>query len=51
MADKERAAKEKEMEVARLRSLQERAADRQSEEDELRARRWQVRGGHAGITD
>lgn len=40
-AEKERAAHEKEMEVARLRSLQERQADRQSEVDEMRARRWQ----------
>lgn len=30
------------MEVARLRGLQERVADRQSEVDEMRARRWQV---------
>lgn len=40
--EKERAAQEKEMEVARLRGLQERVADRQSEVDEMRARRWQV---------
>lgn len=46
-AEKERAAQEKEMEVARLRGLQERVADRQSEVDEMRARRWQVRSGAA----
>ena len=33
------AAKEKELETARLRAKQERAADRQAEIDELRARR------------
>lgn len=43
-AEKERVAKEKEMEVARLRALQEKVADHQSELDEARARRWQVRG-------
>ncbi|KAK9865451.1 hypothetical protein WJX84_000287 [Apatococcus fuscideae] len=35
------AAKEKELETARLRAKQERAADRQAEIDELRARRYQ----------
>lgn len=40
-AEKERIAKEKELETARLRALQERAADKQSELDELRARRYQ----------
>jgi hypothetical protein len=39
-AEKEAAAHEKEMEVARLRAQQERAIDRQGEVDELRARRW-----------
>ena len=33
-------AKEKELETARLRAKQERAADRQAEIDELRARRF-----------
>jgi hypothetical protein len=32
------------MEVARLRAMQEKQADHQSEQDELRARRYQVRG-------
>lgn len=40
-AEKERIAKEKELEVARLRAMQERAADKQAELDELRARRYQ----------
>lgn len=40
-AEKDRIAKEKELEVARLRAQQERAADKQSELDELRARRYQ----------
>ncbi|KAG2428584.1 hypothetical protein HYH02_014286 [Chlamydomonas schloesseri] len=40
-AEKERIVKEKEMETARLRAMQERAADKQSELDELRARRYQ----------
>lgn len=40
-AEKERIAHEKEMETARLRAMQERAADKQSELDELRARRYQ----------
>lgn len=40
-AEKERIAREKEMETARLRSMQERANDKQSEMDELRARRYQ----------
>lgn len=40
-AEKERIAKEKELEIARLRAQQERAADKQSELDELRARRYQ----------
>jgi hypothetical protein len=31
------------MEVARLRAMQEKQADHQSEQDELRARRYQVR--------
>lgn len=39
-AERERAAREKEMETARLRAMQERAADKQAELDELRARRW-----------
>lgn len=39
--EKERIAKEKEMETARLRAMQERAADKQAELDELRARRYQ----------
>lgn len=41
LAQKERVAQEKEMETARLRAMQERAADKQSEMDELRARRYQ----------
>lgn len=41
-AEKEAIAHEKEMEVARLRAMQEKQADRQSEQDELRARRYQV---------
>lgn len=39
--EKERIAKEKELEIARLRAQQERANDRQAEIDELRARRYQ----------
>ncbi|DBA86937.1 hypothetical protein WJX79_008185 [Trebouxia sp. C0005] len=38
--EKVRVAKEKELETARLRAKQERAADRQAEIDELRARRY-----------
>jgi hypothetical protein len=41
-AEKEAIAHEKEMEVARLRAMQEKQADHQSEQDELRARRYQV---------
>ena len=37
--ERARVAKEKELETARLRARQERAADRQAEIDELRARR------------
>ena len=37
LEDKARIAKEKELETARLRAKQERAADRQAEIDELRA--------------
>ncbi|WIA11863.1 hypothetical protein OEZ85_011949 [Tetradesmus obliquus] len=40
-AEKEAIAREKEMEVARLRAMQEKQADHQSEQDELRARRYQ----------
>lgn len=40
--EKVRMAKEKELETARLRAKQERAADRQAEIDELRARRCAV---------
>lgn len=40
LEEKARAAKEKELETARLRAKQERAADRQAEIDELRARRY-----------
>lgn len=40
-AEAERVAAEREMEVARLRSLQERAQDKQAEVDSLRARRAQ----------
>lgn len=40
-AEKARLAKEKELEIARLRAQQERAADRQAELDDLRARRYQ----------
>lgn len=38
--EKARVAKEKELETARLRAKQEKAADRQAEIDELRARRY-----------
>jgi len=38
--EKDRVAKEKEMETMRLRAAQEKAADKQSEIDELRARRY-----------
>ena len=38
---KERMAKEKELETARLRAQQEKMADKQAELDELRARRYQ----------
>uniref|UniRef100_A0A7S0VDS1 Cilia- and flagella-associated protein 45 n=1 Tax=Polytomella parva TaxID=51329 RepID=A0A7S0VDS1_9CHLO len=41
LAEKERLAKEKELETARLRAMQERAADKQAELDEIRARRYQ----------
>lgn len=41
LAERERVAREKEIETARLRAMQERAADKQSEIDELRARRYQ----------
>lgn len=41
MLEKERVAKEKELETARLRAQQERMADKQAELDELRARRYQ----------
>lgn len=44
-AEKAAAAHEKEMEVARLRALQEKVLDTRSQEDELRARRYQVGGG------
>jgi hypothetical protein len=37
--EKERVAQEKELEIARMRAAQEREADKQSELDELRARR------------
>jgi hypothetical protein len=40
-ADKAAAAHEREMEVARLRALQEKMQDTRSQEDELRARRYQ----------
>ncbi len=40
-AEKERIAHEKELETARLRAMQERAADKAAELDELRARRYQ----------
>ncbi|KAG1663542.1 hypothetical protein FOA52_003170 [Chlamydomonas sp. UWO 241] len=39
--EKERVAAEKELECAKMRAQQERAADKQSELDELRARRYQ----------
>jgi len=39
--EKERIRHEKEMETVRLRTMQERAADKQAELDELRARRYQ----------
>lgn len=41
LAEKERIAMDKELETAKLRAMQERAADKQSEIDELRARRYQ----------
>lgn len=41
LAEKERIARDKELETAKLRAMQERAADKQSEIDELRARRYQ----------
>lgn len=41
-ADKAAAAHEREMEVARLRALQEQVQDTRSAEDELRAKRYQV---------
>lgn len=40
LEEKARAAHEKELETARLRAAQERVRDRQSEIDELRARRY-----------
>lgn len=43
-AEKERIAKEKELETARLRGLQQKVLDTRSTEDELRARRYQVGG-------
>lgn len=46
-AEKEAIAHEKEMEVARLQAMQEKQADHQSEQDELRARRYQV--GHTWV--
>jgi len=42
-ADKAAAAHERELEVARLRALQEKVQDTRSQEDELRAKRYQVR--------
>lgn len=48
-AEKEAIAHEKEMEVARLRAMQEKQADHQSEQDELRARRYQVGSPEAMI--
>lgn len=42
-AEKAAAAHEREMEVARLRALQEKVQDTRSAEDELRAKRYQVR--------
>jgi hypothetical protein len=42
-AQKAAVAHSKEMEVARLRALQEKVLDTRSQEDELRARRYQVR--------
>eukprot|EP00884_Botryococcus_braunii_P010494 jgi/Botrbrau1/19446/Bobra.0338s0067.2 len=39
--EKARIAREKDLEVARLRARQEKVADRRAEIDELRARRWQ----------
>jgi hypothetical protein len=41
-AEKAAAAHEREMEVARLRALQEKVLDTRSQEDELRAKRYQV---------
>lgn len=45
-AEKAAIARGKELEVARLRALQEKQADHRSEQDELRARRYQVK--HVG---
>jgi hypothetical protein len=42
-SEKAAAAHEREMEVARLRALQEKVQDTRSAEDELRAKRYQVR--------
>lgn len=41
-AEKAAAAHERELEVARLRALQEKVLDTRSQEDELRAKRYQV---------
>jgi hypothetical protein len=41
-AEKAAVARNKELEVARLRALQEKVQDTRSAEDELRARRYQV---------
>ncbi len=50
-AEKAAAAHEREMEVARLRALQEQVQDTRSAEDELRAKRYQVRQAQTGSPD
>lgn len=46
--ERERLAKQKELEVARLRAMQEKIQDTRSAQDEERAKRYQVRGCTAG---
>jgi hypothetical protein len=45
MIEREAAAKQREREVARLRMLQERMHDVRMQQDEERAKKYQVRGG------
>lgn len=47
--EKERMAQKKELEVARLRILQERIQDKRSAQDEERAKRYQVCLVHWGL--